>query len=214
MLTQLVGILVYPFMEVPRGTQLGLGRVFLGVFGVVVLFLAVRAVRPTALPNWLALALGGPALVLTLLEAFVTEADGVTVASSLLLAAFYFTTAFALIRYMFADIDVSTDELWATGAAFTVIAWGFAHLYVATQIIWEGAFIAAIDPSQARTWTELLFLSVTTLTSTGLSDIVPVQANARSFMMIEQIAGMLYLALVVARLGGLTIARDRGQSRG
>ena len=56
---------------------------------------------------------------------------------------------------------------------------------------------------------ELLFLSVTTLTSTGLSDVVPVRPNARSFVMIEQIAGMLYLALVVARLVGLTIARLR-----
>ena len=36
---------------------------------------------------------------------------------------------------------------------------------------------------------ELLFLSFTTLTSTGLSDIVPVQAFARSLVMIEQLAG-------------------------
>ena len=36
-----------------------------------------------------------------------------------------------------------------------------------------------------------------------------IHSNARSFVMIEQIAGMLYLALVVARLVGLTIARFR-----
>jgi hypothetical protein len=104
---------------------------------------------------------------------------------------------------------VTRDEVFAVGAAFTVVAWGFAYVFAATQIIWPQSFIAAVDPNAARTWMELLFLSVTTLTSTGLSDVVPVLPNARSFVMIEQIAGMLYLAMVVARLVGLTIARFR-----
>lgn len=210
---QLLGIIVYPFIDVEPGAGQTAGRAFLGVFGVFVLFMAVRAVRPTDMPNWVAFVLGGPALVLTLLEAFVTDADGVVIASSFLLVAFYFATAYALIRYMFADTRVTTDELWATGATFTVIAWGFAHLFVATQLIWDGSFIAAVEPTEPRTWMELLFLSVTTLTSTGLSDIVPVLPNARSFLLIEQIAGMLYLALVVARLTGLTIQREPADGR-
>ena len=58
---------------------------------------------------------------------------------------------------------------------------------------------------------ELLFLSFTTLTSTGLSDIVPVLPHARSFVMLEQIAGMLYLALVVPRMVALTTLRIAGR---
>jgi hypothetical protein len=58
-----------------------------------------------------------------------------------------------------------------------------------------------------RTWFELLFLSFTTLTSVGLSDVMPVLAHARSLVMIEQVAGVLYVALVVARLVGLTRPR-------
>jgi len=60
-----------------------------------------------------------------------------------------------------------------------------------------------------RTWVELLFLSVTTLTSTGLSDIVPVTAHARSVVMVEQIAGLMYVALVISWIVGLTIQRVR-----
>ena len=56
---------------------------------------------------------------------------------------------------------------------------------------------------------ELLYLSFTTLTSVGLSDITPILPNARSFVMIEQVSGVMYVALVVARLVGLTIARFR-----
>ena len=60
-----------------------------------------------------------------------------------------------------------------------------------------------------RTWFELLYLSITTMTSTGLSDIIAVTPHARSFVLLQQISGMLYVALVVARLVGLTIARFR-----
>ena len=55
---------------------------------------------------------------------------------------------------------------------------------------------------------ELLFLSFTTLTSTGLSDVVPVTAHARAVSMIEQLAGVGYVALFVSRIVGLTISRQ------
>jgi hypothetical protein len=53
----------------------------------------------------------------------------------------------------------------------------------------------------------LLFLSFTNLTSVGLSDVLPIDGHARSLVMIEQVAGVLYVALVVARLVGLTVVR-------
>ena len=122
-------------------------------------------------------------------------------------AAFYFYTGYALLRYMFADHIVTTDELYATGATFTVVAWGFAYVYLAVDIVWPDSFTAVGNPLEAKAWFEMLYLSVTTMTSLGLSDIAPVRPNARSFVMIEQIAGMLYLALAVARIMALTVAR-------
>ena len=52
----------------------------------------------------------------------------------------------------------------------------------------------------------MLFLSFTTLTSVGLSDITPMLPHARSVVIIEQVAGVMYVALVVSRLVGLTNA--------
>jgi hypothetical protein len=54
---------------------------------------------------------------------------------------------------------------------------------------------------------ELLFLSFTNLSATGLSDIVPITDHARSVVMIEQLAGLGYVALFVSRLVGLTLGR-------
>ena len=56
---------------------------------------------------------------------------------------------------------------------------------------------------------ELLFLSFTTLTSTGLSDVIPIQPFARSVVMIEQLAGLAYVAMLVSRLVGLTVMRQK-----
>ena len=111
---------------------------------------------------------------------------------------------------MLADHEVTRDELFAVGATFTLVAWGFAHTYVVWQAIEPRSFIAALDPQGDRSWMELLFLSFTTLTSTGLSDIVPVQDFARSLVMIEQLAGLAYIAIVVSRLVALTVPRRSG----
>ena len=69
------------------------------------------------------------------------------------------------------------------------------------------SFTAAVDPQDPRTWVELLFLSFTTLSSTGLSDVVPIRPFARSLVMFEQLAGIAYVAMVVSRLVGLTVMR-------
>lgn len=199
---QVAGIGVYPFL----GDQ-PVGRAVFGIFGLFVLGLAVLAVRRTPGHLWIAVILGLPVVALTIAEGFAPDSDGVVLTSALFHAAFYFYTGYALIRYMFEDDVATRDELFATGATFTVLAWAFAYVYAATQIIWPDSFAAAVDSGDPRSWVELLFLSVTTLSSTGLSDVVPITPYGRSVVMIEQIAGMLYLALVVARVTALTIRR-------
>jgi hypothetical protein len=174
--------------------------------GTGVVLIALWAVRRTPALGWIAVLLGGPAMVFSILEAFVDK-DAVVLTSALLHAPFYFYVSYGMIRYLFHDDRVTTDELYATGAAFTVVAWGFAYVVVACQIIWPGSF----GGDQLRFF-DLLFLSFTNLTSVGLSDILPTMGHARSFVMIEQVAGVLYVALVIARLVGLTVARQANRN--
>ena len=202
---QLIGVLLYPFMD-----ESPIGRAALSTFALVVLFLAVRAVRATPALTWIAVLLGVPIIVLTILEVADPLNAQVILWSSVLHAVFYFYTTVALLRYLFVDRFVTTDELWATGATFTVVAWAFAYTFMAVQVIWPGSFTAAVAPDAPRTWFEMLFLSFTNLTSVGLSDITPVLPHARSWVMIEQVAGLMYVALVISRIVGLTITRTAG----
>ena len=204
LVAQLGSVLLFPFME---GTALG--RAALSTVGLAILFLAVRAVRATPALVWIAVVLGVPLIGLTIWEVVDPANSLVVFLSSVLHAAFYFYTSAALVGYLFNDRFVTIDELWATAATFTVVAWAFAYVFMAVQVLWPGSFTAAVDPASQRTWFELLFLSFTNLTSVGLSDIAPVLPNARSFVMIEQVAGLLYVALVISRVVGLTISRQR-----
>lgn len=75
---------------------------------------------------------------------------------------------------------------------------------------WSSAFEAALYLYAALSMLAyMLFLSFTTLSSTGLSDIIPVTGHARSVVMIEEVAGVFYIAMIVTRLVGLRAARAR-----
>ena len=168
------------------------------------LVLAVRAVRSTPAWTWVASCSGCRWSRSRSSRPIYYQNATIILWSAVLHAAFYFYTSYGLLRYLFKDRFVTPDELWATGATFTVLAWAFAYVYVAAQVIWPGSFTAAVDPSAPRSWIELLFLSFTTLTSTGLSDVLPILPHARSLVMIEQVAGLMYVALVISRVVGLT----------
>jgi hypothetical protein len=199
---QLAAILLYPLLGDNEA-----GRALFSVLGILFLGLVVLAVRSTPGLTWVALSLGAPATVLLLIQA-VTRSDDLLPYSSAFEAVLYFYAAGALIAYMLADHRVTRDELFAVGATFTLVAWAFAYLFTVCQAIEPRSFTAAVHPQDPRNWIELLFLSFTTLSSTGLSDIVPIKSFARSLVMLEQLAGLAYVAMIVSRLVGLTLRQS------
>ena len=55
----------------------------------------------------------------------------------------------------------------------------------------------------------LLFLSFTTLSGVGIGDILPLRPQARALVMLEEFAGVGYIAAIVSRLIGLTVLRAK-----
>lgn len=201
LLAQLAAILLYPFF----GDNTA-GRLVIGVVGLAILTVAVWAVRRSPALTWVAVLFGGPAMVLTVVEALVPHHRGIAVASAAFHAPFYLYVSWAMIAYLFSDRRVTRDELLAVGAAFTVVAWAFAYVFSGVQAVWPGSFAGA-GGGDTRTWFELLFSSFANLTGVGLSDVIPVLPHARSVVMVEQVSGVMYVALVISRLVGLTTAR-------
>ncbi|MGY4535555.1 hypothetical protein ACVW0Y_004710 [Pseudomonas sp. TE3786] len=198
---QLLGVLLYPWME-----DTPMSRALFGAFGLVVLGMALQVVKRSSAQTWVAVLLAAMVLGLSVLDQLM-PAVSLEALIALLEALFYLYAAISLIIYMNADHRATTDELYAAGATFTLLAWAFAHLYTFCQLLLPGSFGALIDPQAARSWMELLFLSFTTLSGVGLGDIIPLTPMARSLVMIEEFVGVMYLALVVSRLIALTVIK-------
>jgi Ion channel len=89
---------------------------------------------------------------------------------------------------------------------------GAVVLYLNVAVICASAFslIWALNPTALATlaaptggpdeFATMLYFSLTTLTTTGYGDIVPVDPFARSLANLESVTGQFYLAVTVARL--------------
>lgn len=204
---QLLSLILYVALETVPGQQF-----ILGVLGMLVLLLVVWVVIHSPAINWIAWIIASLAILLSALSWLLSNPE-LLIWAALLEAMLYFYGAGGLIVYMMGDEHVTTDDLFAAGATFTLIVWGFAYLYQVCQAWCSGAFSYTTHPQEPLSFLELLSLSFTNLSATGLSDIVPVKSSARVLVMLEQFAGVAYIAVVVSRLIGLTVSRfqDRNE---
>jgi hypothetical protein len=145
--------------------------------------------------------------VLLLAAQVFTDNDTLFAWSSGFEAVLYFYAAFSMLAYMVQDTRVTRDELFAIGTVFTLLAWAFAYTYIVIQAVDPMAFSPSGE--ETHSWMDMLFVAFTVLTGTGMSDILPVTGHARSVVMIEQVIGLLYVAMVVTRLVGLQAMRKR-----
>ena len=203
LVVQLGGVLLYPFMNETTG------RAAFSLFGLLALGLVVLTLRVTPYVTWFAALVALPSVVLLVWAVFAADTR-LFVWSAGFEMVVYVYAALSMLAYMLKDDDVTTDELFAIPAVFTLLAWAFAYLFVVVQALDPGGFNP--DGVGSRSWMELLFLSFTTLSSTGLSDVTPISGHARSVVMLEQVAGVFYIAMVVTRL--VSLRGQRAARRG
>ena len=199
LVVQLLGMLLYPFIEATPN-----GHLVFNTFGMVVLGFTTRMVRRTPGHAWVSASIALPVIVLLGVQMAFGRSE-LLPWSSALEAVFYFYAAGSLIAYMMEDRLATTDELFAAGATFTLLAWAFTHLFVMIQALQPGTYAAAVNAGDPRTWTELNYLSFALLSSTGIGDVIPLTSYARSLASVEMFIGLIYLAAVVSRLIGFTL---------
>lgn len=203
LLVQLSGMLLYPLFETTA-----FGQTVFNAFGIVILSMTVLMVRRTPGHAWISATIALPVIILLALQTLF-DMRALLPWSSALEALFYFYAAGSLVGYMMEDRRTTPDELFAAAATFTLLAWAFTHLFVLLQAVHPGTFAAAVNASDARTWTELNYLSFALLSSTGIGDVIPLTSQARALASVEMLVGLMYLAAVVARLIGFTVTSHK-----
>lgn len=194
---QLLSVLFYGFMTDSKTSHL----IFI-CLGLIVPILAVWTVYRSPATNWVGFVLV-TASISTLLLAIFGGQTQLLAWSHAFESLLYFYAAISLVMYMFEDNIVTLDELYAAAATFTLLVWAFALAYSVCQQIYPGSVLAAINPNNPRSWIELLFMSFSIQSSTGVGDVIPITGPARAIGSLQIFTGVMYIAIVVSRLVGL-----------
>ena len=186
-------------------------RALMWLLGVLVLLVIAKVIRQTPVFTILGLTFVGMAVVLSCLIMLGVSSTLLQMSAHIFEALAYFSAAYGLLRYMFEDRYLTLDELFAAGAVFTLLAWGFAFLYSACQLFIPNSFSHS-SAAELQNWLDLLFLSFSLQSATGLSDIVPISPLARVLAMLQMFCGVMYLAVIVSRLIALQYVRHPPKS--
>lgn len=195
LLVQLIILIMTPFTNHSMASN-----AILWSLSAIALLLVAKVIRQTPIYTAVGLLLVTVALILSALIALGFGHAPLQATANVVEAAAYLYGAYGLFRYMFMDRYVTRDELFAAAAMFTLLAWAFAFLYNACQTLVPASFNPIDEMNHSRSWLELLFLSFSIQSGTGLSDIVPISPAARVIAALQMFTGVMYLALIVSRL--------------
>jgi hypothetical protein len=213
MLAQLLVLLAYPLVG---KTAVG-GGVIYGCLAVV-LTAAVYATSETPRSFRIALALSIPSfgmIVLTVLDIWLRFLPDETLLPILTSASTAVFFGYALARLFLGILRVdriTSDVLCEAVAVYLLMGFAWGSFYSFIERISPGSFqfAAAPDAPLSRMWT-LLYYSFVTLTTLGYGDIVPATDLARSVAVIEAVMGVMYVAIIIARLAGLYKREETGR---
>ena len=189
-------LVAIPFLEnTPRGL------VTLNVINVFVLIAALVAVARSRICLFIGALLAAPAVGFQMISYILGE-PRYLVFSRGFGAAFYFITIGYLLGYVLRRETFTTDKLYGAAATFLMLGIIWSYFYGIVLLFFPGALIEAGSPMTSHQVSDLAYFSFTVLTSTGFGDITPVHPVARMLCVLEQVAGVLYLAILIARLAG------------
>jgi hypothetical protein len=177
------------------------GHAILVVVNVTVLLTAVAAVGRTWLSFVIAVILILPAIVFRFL-ALESSQPGYLALSWGFNAVFYVFILVNLLQYVFRRDFMSRDKLYGAVAAYILVAVFWANLHGVTQYFYPGAYAFGGTP-KALDMTELIYFSFVALTTAGFGDITPALVQSRYLTILEMVIGVMYVAILIARLTGV-----------
>jgi hypothetical protein len=203
LLVALAALLIgYPYFENSRtGAFLG------GVTSLLTLTGAIFVVRANRWTLWAALALA-LATVAASGRAFLGGVRGDWVVEATF-SAFYAFMAVAVFIEVIRTRRVTSDTMYGAVCVYLLVGMAFGSLYDLIETLHPGSFQINVDtagPAEIR-WRTLIFFSFMTLTTIGLGDVTPTTIQTQSLTSIEGVIGVLYLAVLIARIVGMYARR-------
>lgn len=198
-------ILAHPFLESTSN-----GRLMLNLLNSTILIVAVYSISGSKRQIIAAVILVIPALIG---QWFILARKEFSLQPLFLLVAlaFYAFVAVNLLRHVLDQRPVDADKICGAICAYMLIGLAFGLIYFEIETLYPGSFIIAYphDESHGLDLFDLIYFSITTMTTTGFGDIFPKTAYARAVTNTQQLVGTFYVAILIARLASLYSPRRR-----
>lgn len=204
----LFAALLLLLVSVPFLEDSSAGRVALSVATLLVLIAGAGAISRSAGAIAISALLAAPT-ALFLLLALVYEQPQLRILSQGFGAAFYFTVVTYLLSYTLRRDVLTMDKLYGVAAVFLLIGILWGYLYSILLAFYPGALTMNGEPLESLLPSTMLYFSLVTLTATGMSDIMPVHPVARILCALEMLTGVLFIAVLIARLAGSYPPKER-----
>jgi Ion channel len=188
-------------VAIPFLAETILGRGLIGLINVTILLTAVVALERTRFSFAIAIALGLPTLAFQILALQSGSPEQFALYWGFG-AAFYAFTIAHLLHYVLRRDNMTADKLYGAVAAYIMIALFWAFLYGVLQYFYPGAF-AYLGAPKTLDMAYLIFYSFTVLTTAGFGDVTPMLMQSRFPTILEALTGVMYVAILIARLTGV-----------
>ncbi|MGF1505090.1 MAG: ion channel [Anaerolineae bacterium] len=113
--------------------------------------------------------------------------------------------SYELAVFIFTAKDVTRNVLFAGVAVYLMLGMTFVPVYNVLNTLMPGAIV--MSTGGEVTWQRLLYFSFATLTTLGYGDVLPVAPQVQALAAMEAALGVLYVAILMARLAGLNQER-------
>jgi hypothetical protein len=194
----LTTLILFPYSESSR-----LGRYAFLVIGSSAILISVYAAKIHRGLLVLAVLLAIPTLFhrIFLLKAGLTSFSIFNVTLSFV---FDLLIVVVIFRHVFSRVRPNSETIFGALCIYLLAGFSFASLYEMVAAAQPYAFF--LDPHTNLHTTpgrfDFIYYSFATMTSLGAAGITPVSPQARSITILEAILGVLYLAVLIARLMG------------
>jgi Ion channel len=123
---------------------------------------------------------------------------------------FLFGSAGLIVRSLFNSPSLTFDSIYGAVCGYLFLGLAWAMSYSMIESLQPGSFQmsqslqTAGEHSQAQV---LTYYSFVTLTTVGYGDVTPISPTTRTFAWVEAITGQFYLAIIVAGLVSMLVAK-------
>jgi hypothetical protein len=194
----LANLILYPYVE--NG---GFAYFAFRVIGSVAILIAVYAIRLRRTLLLVALLLAVPALVERILLRR-PDAGSLSILNISLSFVFDVFVVVVIFRRVFTKGQPDSETVFGALCIYLLVGFTFSSIYGMVAALQPKAFY--LDPLTnlhiVPDRFDFIYYSFATMTSLGAQGITPVSGQARSLSVIEAILGVLYLAVLIARLMG------------